>query len=174
MLTSRSLLILVCSAVLTLALATAGPAAAKRPCPATTKSGKKISVTSQVYCWIKVARTARKLSVYKKNGKLAKVARKHSAVMQAKNIFTHEIGGSAFDRIRASGYFKGSHSFGSGETIQWARNAHDAVNAWFREPFHRSILLSTSLREYGVGVVKGAPHPGKSGGYTVTADYGRR
>jgi uncharacterized protein YkwD len=174
---SRLTLLCALTTSLCLGMVAAGPAAAKTPCPAQKKSGKPIGFTSQVSCWINYERKSRHLHRYKSNKKLAGVAQAHSARMDALNVFSHEIGGNLFDRIQTSGYFKGARSFGIGETIVWVppgSGARAATMTWLNSPYHRSILLNRTLRDYGVGVVVGSPYADGAGGHTVTGVYGKR
>jgi len=43
-----------------------------------------------------------------------------------------------------------------------------------RSKSHKTIMLSRSLRDVGIGLVLGAPQPGMAGGATLTLDLARR
>ncbi len=174
---------LVVIAALALAAVAAGPAAAKPKkkdgapaavCPAKSKKGKAISMTSQVYCWVANDRKTQGLFAYARNKKLSKAARQHSARMEKRNIFNHTFDGAVFDRISKTGYFKRAKFFAVGEAQTWARSARGIFDNWMASAYHRGLIRSATFRDYGIGVVKGAPFAGKRGGYTATAVFARR
>jgi uncharacterized protein YkwD len=166
------------AAVGALTAAAAVPAAgAATPCAATTARGKKVSFANQVACWINRDRRSQHLKPYKKNKTLAKVARKHSKVINSTNLFTHTVGGSTQARIQRSGYLRGAKTPGYGETIAWvasAGHARSVLDMWLSDQIHRDILHDANLRDLGIGISKGSPFPGNDSGYVVTADFGRR
>jgi uncharacterized protein YkwD len=168
-------LALVVSTALVLVLCAAAPAPAK-PKPSSC-SAKSRSFTAQVYCWIKAERSTHGRPAFKKNKRLARAARAQSKRMARRDVFSHELGGSIFTRVKRSGYLRKARSFEVGETIAWVEpgaGARTAIDTWLGSAYHRSILLSATLRDHGVGVVKGSPMPGRVGGHTVTVVYGRR
>jgi uncharacterized protein YkwD len=168
----------VVAAVAAFAVVAAVPVAdAAAPCAATTANGKKVSFTGQVACWINLDRRSQGLKSYKKNKKLAKVARKHSKVINKTNVFTHAIGGSPQTRIERSGYLRGARHPGFAEAITWVGSAGEArrvLDIWLSDQLHRDIMRNPGLRDFGIGVSKGSPYPSNNTGYVVTADFGRR
>lgn len=158
-----------------LVLAAAPASAAGSSCAPKSVSAKTVS--HRVVCLINAERKevgARKL---RRRARLNKVALKHSDKMEERNIFSHLLGGNPIQRILGTGYAKGSSSWEVAETIAWVRPGQGpeaAVKGWLASPYHRGILLDRGWRDVGVGTVKGAPHEGSRGGYTVTATFGRR
>jgi uncharacterized protein YkwD len=96
--------------------------------------------------------------------------------METNDVFNHVIGGTVYDRIKGTGYFKRGRSFAVGETIVWVppgTGARAATETWLNSAYHRSIMLHRKLRDFGIGVVAGSPFAGRSGGYTVTGVYAK-
>jgi uncharacterized protein YkwD len=169
---------LLCVFAVTAAGAAPGKHARQVPltCPSA-QHGKGVAVTTQVYCWIDAERARRGLAPLRRDRRLAKAAVRHSTRMERANVFSHSIGGGIFPRIKASGYLRGAKSFAVAETMAWilpGAGAKAATDQWLASAYHRSVLLSANFRDVGVGVVKGSPLRRREGGYTVTADFGRR
>ena len=83
--------------------------------------------------------------------------------MVRRDYFAHVSpgGSSVSDRLRAAGYGSPGDGWRAGEALGWGtgnRATPDAlVDAWLDSPPHRRILLQDVYREFGVGVVAGAP-----------------
>jgi uncharacterized protein YkwD len=164
------------AAALALLILTAAPAsAAPAPCGPQADSAKNVS--RQVVCLINAERArtgARKLH---RRARLNKVAFRLSDRMVDRNVFSHLLGGNPVQRILGTGYARGSSDWDVAETIAWIRPGEGpgaAIAAWLASPVHRAILRDRQWRDVGVGTVRGSPFAGLQGGYTVTAEFGRR
>jgi len=99
--------------------------------------------------------------------------------MVQRRFFDHTSpSGETFDdRIRQTGYLRGSQSWYVGENIAYGvgpnATPHAIVRAWMNSPPHRHAILSASFRSIGVGVARGNPGS-RSRGATYTTDFGSR
>ena len=100
--------------------------------------------------------------------------------MVRRDYFSHtSLGGMTFpERIRRTGYLRASNDWLVGENLAWGTNARATARAvlgvWMTSPSHRSVLLTRSFREAGVGVAWGVPDRHLAGGATYTVDFGVR
>ena len=130
-----------------------------------------------VFCLTNDERTSRGLAAYTWNTKIATAARKHAnaAVTQqwwvnGADPHVNPVGNTTpSSRVRAEGYCP-SGSWSIGENVYWAWGSpisfaattpRDAVAWWMASTHgHREAILSTTYKELGVGVARGAPEPG--------------
>ena len=132
-----------------------------------------------VLCLLNVERTKAGLPVLRRDGKLEKAARAHSADMVAQHYFDHDSrnGASFVSRIRATGWMHGRDSWSVGENLGWGTGSlatPDAmVRAWMASEPHRETLLDAEYGSAGVGVRLGVPSADRDGdGATYTVNFG--
>jgi uncharacterized protein YkwD len=81
--------------------------------------------------------------------------------MTSQNFFSHDGDGTPESRASNAGYMVGAQAWGIGEDLFWGaqrRSTPNAtVNAWMHSAEHRSVLLSRSYRQVGIGVDQGSP-----------------
>jgi uncharacterized protein YkwD len=110
---------------------------------------------------------------------LGVAAQTHTDAMVAQNFFSHGGDGTPASRAANAGYMIGASSWGVGEDLFWGAGSLSSpratVHAWMTSTEHRSVLLSKSFRQIGVGVDQGSPagadNPGTG---TYTALFGFR
>lgn len=169
-----------CAALVALGLAltpASGAAQASSRCAAGGKPQSARILARQVVCLINAERKSRGLRALRAQRRLARAARRYSPRMAAANSLSHYLGGTPLSRVASTGYLRGSPSWALGETLGWiapGRGAASLVRAWMRSPVHRMILLTPGWRDIGVGAAKGSPFARRSGGWSVTAEFGRR
>jgi uncharacterized protein YkwD len=129
-----------------------------------------------VFCLTNDQRTSNGLAAYTWNDKLATAAKKHADAAVAIKWWhdgadphvNPQTGSTPTSRVRGEGYCS-SGSWSIGENVYWAwgdpisfakTTPRDAVTWWMNSPGHRANILSTTFKELGVGVAKGAPEPG--------------
>jgi uncharacterized protein YkwD len=136
-------------------------------------------VRAAIACEIDRVRVSKGLRWLRDNRRLKIAARRHSADMVRGRYFSHysQGGSSPADRARRTGYVRSGCSWTVGEVLAWGTaqrsTAGATVRAWLRSPGHRSIILSSSYADGGVGTRAGTP-AGHSSGVTVTMVVGRR
>jgi uncharacterized protein YkwD len=147
----------------------------------TTKN--RVRVERAMRCLTNAERTKRGLVALKSESHLRSVARTHSRAMVSQGFFGHrdKQGRGATARVQAAGYTTGYRSFANLENIAFGFGAGRAsprgiVNAWLNNAAHKAVLLSPSMREFGVSVTIGQPSPGGAGkgGATWAVEYGVR
>jgi uncharacterized protein YkwD len=116
-------------------------------------------------------RRAHHLRAVKLTGPLAKVARRHSALMLKHDALTHSsFDGSSFStRLQRAGKRRQY-----GETLAWAPkgsgvSARVLLRLWMNSAPHRAVLMNGKLRRVGVGRVYGSM--GGQRGNAITADF---
>jgi uncharacterized protein YkwD len=108
---------------------------------------------------------------------LAAAARRHSRDMVRRNYFEHVSpdGRTVADRVKRTGYLRGSRNWALGEDIGWGTGSLATpaaiVQGWMNSPPHRAVILGRRYREAGVGIAPGTP-TGAGGGATFTLDVG--
>lgn len=133
-----------------------------------------------VLCLINRERARRKLRPLRRSAQLNRAARKHSADMVSRQYFSHQSldGRTAHQRVLRTGYFRGSSRGSVREALAcgWAQlsTPQALVALIMRSRAHRSIMLSRSLRDIGIGLVIGGPQRGPGGGATLTLKVARR
>ncbi len=158
-------------------LAGAAPAAhVSSDCPHATRHAVPAREARTMLCVINAARTANGLGRLRASASLAKAARGYARTVVRARDFSHigPDGSTPDQRVLRAGY----HGRGVGETLAYGQGAlgtpAGVVAGWLRSPPHRAVLLSPLMRDVGVGVVRGSPLPGVSGGTTAVGDFGYR
>jgi uncharacterized protein YkwD len=134
---------------------------------------------SAVTCLINKQRTRNHMRRVRASASLAVAAQQHSGAMASQNFFSHEGDGTPASRAANAGYMAGASAWGIGETLEWgtgkAATPKAVVRGWMKSAVHRSVILSRSFRQVGVGVVDGSPVAGvDQGAETFTAVFGFR
>jgi uncharacterized protein YkwD len=156
-------------------------AAAAQQCARDAARGKSAvdQLEDNVRCYINRERGRRGLRPFGFDRRLAVAAQRHASDMVRHCYFSHtsRSGTSVAERVRRAGYLTGARRWTAGETIAWmsprGHPARTVVRMWLNSPTHAALLLSSQLREVGLGIVRGVPAcPGR--GLTFVADLGRR
>lgn len=126
-------------------------------------------------------RRARHLGPVAASAPLARAALAHARALAGSGQFTHDWDdGTPFSTWIVRYYPPRAGSWLAGENLLWASapvTPAAAIAAWLGSPSHRRILLTSSWRDVGVGVVAVKEAPGVYGGgdaYIVAADFGSR
>jgi uncharacterized protein YkwD len=127
-------------------------------------------------------RAARSLPHLRPAVGLRRAATEHSRAMLVAGFFDHvSPDGTTFDqRIRRYYSDRGWRRWSVGETLLATSERLDArlmVEKWLESRSHRTIILSGSWREIGIGAHYEPAAPGEFGGLpttVVTADFGAR
>jgi uncharacterized protein YkwD len=133
-----------------------------------------------VLCLINRQRARRRVSALRRSAELTRAAVAHSTDMIDRQYFAHQSldGAMPRQRVLRSGYFRGAAGGTVEETLaagwQQLSTPKALVASLMRSKSHKTILLSRSLRDVGIGLVLGAPQPGMAGGATLTLDLARR
>ena len=140
--------------------------------PASASSGKLQTAT---LCLLNEQRRAHGIKALRRNDRLDLASVRYAQRMARENIFEH---GDFVGRIRAVNYLSGAGSWRVGENIAWGTGSYGTpagiVRMWMNSPGHRHNILSSSFRDIGVGIARGAPRGGVSGGGTYVTDFGAR
>jgi uncharacterized protein YkwD len=134
-------------------------------------------MASAIVCLLNGERAAKGLAPLKSNGKLANASRLMAGLMVKRRFFAHDTpdGRSLSDRVRPTGYMRGSWQLG--ENLAWGSGGlatpRAIVNGWMHSPGHRANILHASFRDVGLGIRMGPPLPSVSGGATYVADFGK-
>lgn len=108
---------------------------------------------------------------------LTAAAAAHSRDMVVRGYFLHESGpgGERFD-ARVRRFWRPSPSVRVGEILAWGSGRYAspqaAIRMWLNSPPHRSVMLSRSFTQVGVGVHVGR-FQGQRAAAVWTADFGR-
>jgi uncharacterized protein YkwD len=164
-------------AALALALVSASPAAARRPCRGTGASPAKqrlYVIRHATLCLINRVRAQHGLRRLRANRRLRRGAIGHARDMVQRHYFAHT---SLRARLSTTGYATSRTAWTAGEALAWGTGPRatpsSIVDAWMHSPGHRQILLTGRFRDAGVGVARGAPGPAR-GGATYTLDLACR
>jgi len=126
-----------------------------------------------VECLVNAQRAGAGLGPLAHDRRLARAARRFSALMVRERFFDHVSpeGSTLAARARAAGYRGGT----LGETIGWGAGVLATpaaiVGEWMASPPHHAVLMSGGFRRIGLGVAMGSP-AGAGQAATVTADFG--
>jgi len=118
-------------------------------------------VANATVCLINIERARYGLAPVRTNPTLARIARGQSYDMVQGNYFAdHSLEGlTPLERISTALY--PAHVATTGQNIAWGTGAdatpEGIVRAWMHSAPHRHIILTTSYREAGVGVVPSLP-----------------
>lgn len=149
---------------------TAGPSRrpSAAPSPKPTKADKITSWENEVLRLVNVERGKAGCGGLHMDDRLRKAARTFSALMAAKNFFSHvSPDGSTFvDRIERAGYPRDQ---AAAENIAYGYSSPAAVmKGWMNSTGHRENILNCSLKAIGVGLAYRQSTP------YWTQDFGRR
>jgi uncharacterized protein YkwD len=191
--TASRLLLVLCAALLLLALpasATAAKDGGKRKARSAQQcadtdvmpdAGNVAEVRAAVLCLHNRERSERGLAPLREHAKLRQAAEGHSDDMVAGRYFSHDApdGDDMVDRILRTGYVRGAAGWSLGENIAYGTGdlatAAQIHRAWMRSPGHRANILRRQFREIGIGIAIGAPVDAHGqAGATYTADFGLR
>jgi uncharacterized protein YkwD len=143
-----------------------------------TPAGSNLSsISRSILCLLNAERSRAGLPRLRSNARLGRAARSFASLMVQKRFFSHDTpdGRSVLDRVRPTGYIRGSWSLG--ENIAWGSGAlatpRAIVNGWMHSPGHRANIMRGKFRDIGIGVKLGAPGQNLSGGATYVTDFGR-
>ena len=162
------------------ALAMRAPtASAASPCPGAGSSALPLRASEAVIgCLVNVQRSRRGLRPLAVDGRLVRVARRHSADQVRFRFLGHHSPrrGSLVKRMKRSGFGRGRASWTFGEILGGGRGRNFAsprfiVRQWMRRSIHRHAILSPRFTSMGVGAVRGTPSGGRRRGgrnYVVT------
>ena len=171
------------AAGLVTAMALAGPIASASACKGAGLGPSQLNpaqAQTTIICLMNQRRAKHGAPRLRYDAHLERAAQGHSTAMDAQNVFSHEGDGSPLSRITGTGYLSGARSWGIGENLYWgtggAGSARATVAGWMASPEHRTIMLSRSFRQVGIGVIVGGSPDGDGGADATifTADFGYR
>ena len=126
-------------------------------------------------CLLNQQRAAHGLSRLRRNSRLDLASVRHAQDMVRNKYFAH---GDFVGRIKATSYLSGAGSWTVGENIAWGTGGYGTpagiVKSWMNSPPHRANILSSHFRDIGIGIARGVPRSGLSGGGTYVTDFGAR
>jgi uncharacterized protein YkwD len=140
-------------------------------------NGNLAAMSAAIGCLLNAERTSKGLPPLKLNASLTKASKLMAGLMVTQRFFAHDTpdGRDVVDRVRPTGYIRGSWSLG--ENIAWGSGGLDTpraiVNGWMHSTGHRENILRAKFRDIGIGIKLGAPGRGLSGGATYVTDFGR-
>jgi uncharacterized protein YkwD len=117
------------------------------------------------------------------SARLSRAATEHATALATAGVFTHSwpTTGRLFSSwIRTFYPPQGYRTWMAGENLLWSSpgfTSADAVQQWLDSPTHRRVMLTSSWRELGIGVVSAVGAPGAYGGRDVqiaAAEFGLR
>jgi uncharacterized protein YkwD len=152
----------------TIALVTTGVLAAWAPsalaCQGARMTASALTVEqgrASVTCLVNAKRARNHVKPVTEVAALDAAAQAHTDAMIAHNFFSHEGDGTPASRAANAGYMAGARAWGVGEDLFWGAQSlstpRATVDAWMHSAEHRSVLLSKSYRQVGVGVDQGSP-----------------
>jgi uncharacterized protein YkwD len=111
------------------------------------------------------------------NNDLSAAATKHARDMVRRHYFEHRSPGGSdhMDRIAAGSYKPRSGSWSAGENLLFSRGSstpRQLFGAWMKSADHRTNILRSCWRDFGLGIVQASPF-GDAGGLTVVALFGK-
>jgi uncharacterized protein YkwD len=116
---------------------------------------------ASVVCLINKKRARNHVKPVHEHSSLDVAAQNHTDAMTSQNFFSHEGDGTPASRASNAGYTAGARAWGVGEDLFWGAakrsTPSSTVNAWMKSAAHRSVMLSRSYRQVGVGVDQGSP-----------------
>ena len=133
-------------------------------CPSA-RTGAAFLTTEQarasVICLINKQRSRSHVKPVHEDAALDSAAQSHTNAMTSGNFFSHEGDGTPASRASNAGYMAGASAWGVGEDLFTGaakRSTPTAtVRGWMHSAPHRTVLLSRSYRQVGVGVLQGSP-----------------
>ena len=116
---------------------------------------------ASVVCLINKKRARNHVKPVHEHPLLDSAAQSHTDAMTSQNFFSHDGDGTPASRASNAGYMAGARAWGIGEDLFWGavkRSTPSAtVNAWMHSAEHRTVMLSRSYRQVGIGVAQGSP-----------------
>jgi uncharacterized protein YkwD len=116
---------------------------------------------ASVVCLINKKRAQNHVKPVGESPLLDVAAQTHTDAMTSQNFFSHDGDGTPATRASNAGYMSGARAWGVGEDLFWGavkRSTPSAtVHAWMKSAEHRSVMLSRTFRQVGVGVDQGSP-----------------
>ena len=116
---------------------------------------------ASVVCLINKRRSHNHAKPVHEHPLLDSAAQSHTNAMTSENFFSHDGDGTPATRASNAGYMAGARAWGIGEDLFWGavqRSTPGAtVNAWMHSAEHRTVMLSRSYRQVGIGVAQGSP-----------------
>ena len=160
------------------ALAVAPQAASARDCHNTGSDPNEVSlhkVQTATLCLVNNARRHSGLPRLHENHRLDSSSMRYARAMARHDFFEH---GDFLGRIKRSNYLSGAGAWTVGENIAWGAGPYATPKGifrmWMDSPPHRANILSRHFHEIGIGIARGAPRDGVSGGATYATDFGSR
>jgi uncharacterized protein YkwD len=145
--------------VLALSTASSAQASGCHGAGANGASASAAKLRAAVLCLVNKQRAAHGVGALKVNKRLQRAAGNHARDMQKHRYFDHQRPGgpdltARLDRVGWSG-----HAWGENIAYECGPVATPrvTVRSWMHSPPHRSIMLSGTYRQAGVGVVGWAP-----------------
>jgi uncharacterized protein YkwD len=136
------------------------------------------NVRTALRCLVNTTRVRHGLRSVRPSARLNLAADRQAADMVARGYFAHVTpeGKSVADRVRETGYLRGSQDWALGEDIGWGTSTLSTsaaiFEAWMHSPPHRRVILDGDFRQIGIGVARGVPVPGQGDGATFVLDFG--
>jgi uncharacterized protein YkwD len=140
-------------------------------------NGNLATMSAAIGCLLNAERAGKGLPPLRVNAGLTRASKLMAGLMVKQRFFAHDTpdGRDVVDRVRPTGYIRGSWSLG--ENIAWGSGSlatpRAIVNGWMHSTGHRENILRSKFRDIGIGIKLGAPGPGLSGGTTYVTDFGR-
>ncbi len=111
------------------------------------------------------------------NRDLSLAAAKHARDMVRRHYFEHRSpsGTDHMDRIAAGGYKPNAGSWSAGENLLFSRGnstPRQMFGAWMKSTDHRTNILRSCWKDFGLGMVQSSPF-GDAGGLTIVALFGK-
>jgi uncharacterized protein YkwD len=176
--TFRRRLVLSAAVAAVAALAIAPQAASARRCHHTGADPNHISLhkaQTATLCLLNNQRRRRGLPRLHENHRLDLSSMRYARNMARHDFFEH---GDFVGRIKRTAYLNGAGAWTVGENIAWGAGPYATpkgiVHMWMNSPPHKENILSRRFREIGIGIARGAPRSGVSGGATYATDFGAR
>jgi uncharacterized protein YkwD len=133
------------------------------------------TVQAATLCLLNQQRRAHGVKALRENSRLDRASTRYAQDMARRNFFEH---GDFVGRIKAVDYLSGARSWMVGENIAWGTGSYGTpagiVKMWMNSPGHRHNILESRFRDIGLGIARGAPRGGVSGGGTYVTDFGSR
>jgi uncharacterized protein YkwD len=164
--------------------AAAAPTASASPSEAHAATSTTVAAELQrlVAAQINVVRREHGLSRLALSSQLARAGEEHARRLAVAGYFSHDWSdGTPFGTwIRRFYPVAGARRWSAGENLAWSSQpitAEQAVELWLASPEHRRIMLSTTWRHVGLGVIRADGAGGIYGGQSVlilAAEFGTR
>ncbi|MEI6792657.1 MAG: CAP domain-containing protein [Actinomycetes bacterium] len=120
-------------------------------------------------CLVNADRAAAGARPLRMNPQLEREADDYAQRLVNQQFFSHidPLGGTLYQRTRASNYLLGADLWLIGENIGWGVSTVGTpvhiVESWMSSPGHRKNMLNPSFRDIGIGLTPGTPAGGANG-----------